>query len=335
MEKITPSVKALCLAPFRAADFKAAVLGGLFGGLASFLVTHLLLELTFSPFFSMFFAILLASIAGLVIQRALAIQPPVPPPALGFADEDDSLDSDLDNSLQNRMYSTQMQTRKLLFGFAFMILLSALFALFVDKAWFSNINWVLKIPMYCLLGNTLCFLLVFAGVDIVNFYCDIMWWEGRGNACRVGGGLTGCFSETAARPGEPSSSLPVHNSAQVCVLLAGSLLLGSVFGFFYGLFEREDMYASVRLIQDRYVCVPIAVIIGTFTAVLAARLGRVPGPDGTRFAVAAWTRGTDTSAGAAGRPNTTDAKQLSTDDFLNDEEEEDVMLFGQHPRALA
>ncbi|KEP67212.1 UNVERIFIED_CONTAM: hypothetical protein HHA_234530 [Hammondia hammondi] len=101
MEKMSVSLKALCLAPFNAADFKAAVFGGLFGGLASFLVTHLLLELTFSPFFSVFFAILLASIAGLVIQRALAIDPPVPPPALGFADEDDSLDSAPDTSLHS------------------------------------------------------------------------------------------------------------------------------------------------------------------------------------------------------------------------------------------
>nr|CEL76821.1 TPA: hypothetical protein BN1205_062580 [Toxoplasma gondii VEG] len=328
MEKMSVSLKALCLAPFNASDFKAAVFGGLFGGLASFLVTHLLLELTFSPFFSVFFAILLASIAGLVIQRALAIDPPVPPPALGFADEDDSLDLDPDTSLHSRMYSTQMQTRNLLFAFAFMIILSALFALFVDKAWFSSINWVVKIPMYCLLGNTLCFLLVFAGVDIVNFYCDMVWWEGRGNSCGVGG-ITGCFSDTAGLPGQPSAPLPVHNSAQVCVLLVGSLLLGSVFGFFYGLFDHDDVYASVRLIQDRYVCVPIAVIIGTFTAVLAARLGRGPAPDAAPLSDNAWT-GRTGSSGPGGRGNAADAKQMSTEEFLNDDEEEGAMLFGHN-----
>ncbi|PFH35803.1 hypothetical protein BESB_054540 [Besnoitia besnoiti] len=335
------SVKALCLAPFTATDFKAAVFGGLFGGLASFLVTHLLLELTFSPVFSTFFAVLLASIAVLVIQRALAIDPPVPPPALAYDDDEDVVESGTDKSLQN-MYSTQVQTRRLLFGFAAMLLISATFAVFVDKAWFSNINWVIKIPMYCLLGNTLCFLLVFAGVDIVNFYYDVVWWEGRASACGPGAAFGGAFAGNSGMPGGASSpSLPVHNSSQVCVLVIGSLLLGSVFGFFYGLFDLEDIHSSVRLIQDRYVCVPIAVIIGTFTAVIAARLGRASNSEGSRIGGTARLAGSGLVSGAgssAGSPSRTAGGQHSSanDDFLDDEEdEEDATFFGQQSRSLA
>jgi hypothetical protein len=54
---------------------------------------------------------------------------------------------------------------------SFMIILTGIISLFLDRNWFLNLNYIYKIPIYTLLGISISFTLSFMIIDIINYIC--------------------------------------------------------------------------------------------------------------------------------------------------------------------
>ncbi|CEM02475.1 unnamed protein product [Vitrella brassicaformis CCMP3155] len=215
-------------------DLYAALIGVVFGTFSSYIVTNALIEVSFNRWFSVLFGTGFLFLGGLIIWRAH----------------------------RQKGWSTvaaepaAQHSRTMLHGFAGMIILSGLFCFLLEKDWFCNLSPIIKIPMYSLLGVSLSFALTFAFLDALNLLHEFR--------------LTGL--KAAQEDAIPLG--PVHTPAQICALIFGSLLLGLIFGFFFGSLDVEDdSHTHVKLMEDRYVCTPIAAVLGLVTSVVVRRLG--------------------------------------------------------------
>ena len=47
--------------------------------------------------------------------------------------------------------------------------MSGLLSIILDKGWFTMIGPSVKIPMYIILGSSVCFALIFTSIDIINY----------------------------------------------------------------------------------------------------------------------------------------------------------------------
>jgi hypothetical protein len=58
--------------------------------------------------------------------------------------------------------------RMFIIGFSILVIFSGLFCFFLERDWITVLKPNAKIPMYIVLGTSLCFALTFSIVDLVN-----------------------------------------------------------------------------------------------------------------------------------------------------------------------
>lgn len=207
-------------------ELGAAVSGGIVGAVASYLVSHLLIEITYNTYFSIVFAILFVAVSVILAHRA------------------HSMSTDSSTTSSHHRFQTW------LYLFSFLVLISGISCLLVDRQWFYALPYLVKLPLYCILSVALIFLLTFAFVDFLNFYYDVI-------------------GPPPTIPPPPQH--PIHNNAQVIVLVVADLFIGLLYGFFFGLADLGDSgsgEAAVRLIQRRHYCMPLTILTATVAGVM-------------------------------------------------------------------
>eukprot|EP00914_Ancora_sagittata_P025830 GHVO01051069.1.p2 GENE.GHVO01051069.1~~GHVO01051069.1.p2 ORF type:complete len:276 (+),score=22.16 GHVO01051069.1:625-1452(+) len=142
--------------------------------------------------------------------------------------------------------SNENRTKQLLRGFAGMLVLAGLFSFFVEKQWFTSLPAMAKVPMYSFIGIALTFALSFACVDCANFIVEVL-----GGSKRV---------------------VPIRNGRQVLVIIIVSIVVGALFGLFFGTLDVEDK-VDIKLRQDKFLCVPISAAISSVAAVFVEKFG--------------------------------------------------------------
>mmetsp|Transcript_38735 Transcript_38735/g.95313 ORF Transcript_38735/g.95313 Transcript_38735/m.95313 type:complete len:232 (+) Transcript_38735:182-877(+) len=119
------------------------------------------------------------------------------------------------------------------------VLVSGLFCFLLKKDWLVSLSPDVKLPMYSMLGTSLCFALTFSVVDILN-------------------NTSSCAAQA------PHNNVPmVQSSKQVYVVLISSLFMGFLFGLSFGLIDVEDdTRLHTRLDYDQAVNTAIGAVVG-------------------------------------------------------------------------
>ena len=113
--------------------------GVLLGIIVSWVVNCTLAEISFNTFFSVYFGILFTAIGGVIIWRIRAKAHPI---------------------------ASSMRT--VLVGFAILVIVSGSLCIFLDTHWF-HFRPAYKIPLYSLLGMSVCFAFTFSFMDLLNW----------------------------------------------------------------------------------------------------------------------------------------------------------------------
>eukprot|EP00474_Spongospora_subterranea_P011141 CRZ11599.1 hypothetical protein [Spongospora subterranea] len=136
--------------------------------------------------------------------------------------------------------------------FSSLVIASGFICFVLDTPIVSRFGWASKVPLFCCLGISVVFALLFAILDIVNFM------------------VTTCQTETS--PGL------IETEEQVHLILATSVCMGIVFGFVFGMLDVEDVQIShlrLAFMRDQSICYPIGAALGAIAAMfnhhLAAR----------------------------------------------------------------
>lgn len=134
----------------------------------------------------------------------------------------------------------------MLASFATLVLVSGLLCFILEEDWFVHMSPTFKLPVYTLLGVSVCFALLFSLIDVLN-YCS-----------------TFCFSPENNRP-------LVNTEAQIYLVVVTAVSMGLCFGFIFGLFDVEDEKLSnikMALMREESVCYPIGAILGAASAIM-------------------------------------------------------------------
>ncbi|XXQ32029.1 DUF4203 domain-containing protein [Plasmodiophora brassicae] len=190
--------------------------GAVLGACVSFIANCTLVEISLNPFFGFYFGMLFLFIGGVVFWRV----------------------------------KTLSHARSvLLLAFSSLVILSGLICFVLDTPIVQRFGWLSKVPLFCILGVSVVFALLFAILDLINFF------------------VSTCQTETS--PGL------IENTAQVNLILATSVIMGVVFGFVFGMLDVEDAHlANLRLafMRDQSICYPIGAVLGGVAALINQRL---------------------------------------------------------------
>ena len=193
----------------------SAVVGAILGIMISLIVNSTLIEISVSPFFSLYFGILFLSVGGIILWRIHAVTQFQP------------------------LTTDELQRKKQLTSFGSLIILSGLLCFILERHWFVGLPYLLKVPLYAILGIAVSFALTFALVDVLNY-------------------LGGFLQISYARP-------LVESPNQVFLVLSVSLAMGAFFGLIFGLMDVEDAPAytiQLALMKEENYCYPIGALLG-------------------------------------------------------------------------
>jgi len=185
----------------------AFVVGAVLGIGASFTVNATLVEISINDFFAVYFGMLFIIIAGILFWRVKSGDHPKP---------------------------------YLLMGFSMMVMLSGLLCFILEKDWFIRMSPSLKVPLYSMLGISVCFALLFSVIDLIN-YCTGLCCQG------------------------PNSKPLVETETQVYLVVASAVLMGFLFGLVFGLLDIEDetlTHLKMALMREESICYPIGAVVG-------------------------------------------------------------------------
>jgi len=176
------------------------------GIVASFTVNCTLVEISISSFFAFYFGVLFFIISGLILYRVYMRTHPKP---------------------------------CILTTLSLLVMFSGILCFMVDKTWFTELSAVVKIPLYSILGISVCFALLFSVIDLINYCTSI--------CCR-------------AFQNKPL----VETENQVYLVVFTAVLMGSLFGFVFGLLDVENQNADLyfQLQRERTYCYPIGALLG-------------------------------------------------------------------------
>lgn len=194
----------------------AGAVGAVLGMMISFAVNCSLIEITLNGVFALYFGVLFMIIGALVFQRIRSGDHPHP---------------------------------IILYTFAGMTFLSGLLCFLSETSFFLYYSAVVKVPLYALLGISICFALVFSLIDLINYFA-------------------GFCQGDASRP-------LVENDTQVLLVALTSVALGFIFGFVFGMMDLED--TPVVLLRDQFakeqrVCYPLAAMVGAISSMINFKL---------------------------------------------------------------
>lgn len=130
--------------------------------------------------------------------------------------------------------------RKALIYFATLVIISGLISLsFLEHKWYSTFPPLSKIPIYIILGITLNFSIIFGIIDIINYVFGVFQRN---------------YDKTI-----------VESQIQIMWVFLVSLVMGSLYGFIFGLFDVEDAKRfefQAKLLHEEFICLPIAAVLG-------------------------------------------------------------------------
>jgi hypothetical protein len=202
-----------CIKNPRVLSVLSGVIGALTGAFISLVVDSSLFEISVNGFFSFVFGVSLMLIGAMILFRVL----PQPGQSINAV-------------------------RIFIIGFSILVIFSGIFCFFLERDWITVLKPNAKIPMYIVLGTSLCFALTFSIVDLVNqgaFHCirAILFSH-----------TIGICSECPCARDEESQHQRVRrpvqpymqSSAQMSIILIGSIIMGAVFGFSFGILDVED-----------------------------------------------------------------------------------------------
>ena len=199
-----------------------SVAGGVvLGIIVSWVVNCTLAEISFNTFFSVYFGILFTAIGGVIIWR-----------------------------IRSKAHPIAKMMRRILTGFAVMVIISGSLCIFLDTHWF-HFRAIYKIPLYSILGMSVCFAFTFSFMDLLN------WLVGT---CQN--------SDTIAL---------VESKEQVHLVLGSSIIMGFIFGLIFGIMDVEDKHGwALRnaLIHEEHYCLPVGLVIGGVAGYLNSVLRR-------------------------------------------------------------
>mmetsp|Transcript_1861 Transcript_1861/g.2403 ORF Transcript_1861/g.2403 Transcript_1861/m.2403 type:complete len:234 (-) Transcript_1861:1392-2093(-) len=160
-----------------------------------------------------------------------------------------------------RIYSSpvtaQTAHRPLLVGFALMVILSGLFCFIVEQNIF-HLSVIVRIPIFLLLGVSVCFAITFFTLDILNIAIGACIGKGQH--------VTGI----------------VETPLQVYTILAVSVIMGAVIGFIFGLLDVEDAASKLAAegddennldLEEKYVF-PLAALLGGLAGLINQKQGQ-------------------------------------------------------------
>jgi len=195
----------------------SAVVGAVIGVLISFMVNCTLVEISINAFFAVYFGILFILIAAVLLWRVRTGEHPHP---------------------------------WLLASFSSLVLFSGIICFFLEANWFVHMRPGWKVPLYSIIGVSLCFALLFSVIDIIN-YCT--------GKCE---GVCSCCQLTRAL---------IETESQVYLVVGTAMIMGMIFGLVFGLFDLEDVKLAdlkVALMREESVCYPIGMALGALSAVI-------------------------------------------------------------------
>lgn len=193
----------------------SSLIGAVLGIVVSLIVNSTLVEISVSPFFSLYFGLLFLAVGSIIMWRLHAVTASQP----------------LTNAEANRKNQLQF--------FAWLIMVSGGLCFVLERHWFVGVPYLVKIPLYTLLGISVSFALTFALVDVLNY-------------------AGGFVQMTYARP-------LVESQPQVFLVLTTSLIMGGLFGFIFGVMDVEDaaQYTiALALKKEEHMCYPIGIVLG-------------------------------------------------------------------------
>lgn len=125
------------------------------------------------------------------------------------------------------------------------MLVSGFLCFFLEQNWFLRMHPGWKVPLYAVLGMSVCFGFLVPLMDLVNYFA-------------VGSG-------PAARP-------LIESEKQVFLIAASAAAMGLVFGFVFGMLDVEDAKTppliKLQLMRVESICYPIGALIGGFASAL-------------------------------------------------------------------
>ncbi|XP_053991067.1 uncharacterized protein LOC128883087 isoform X2 [Hylaeus volcanicus] len=197
--------------------FLASLGGAIAGIVVSIIVNTALVELTVNPFFSVYFAFLSVSVGCLILWRVVNREVPDP----------------------DNVYQKQLAT------LAYLVILSGFFAFLLPQSWFIQLNPLLKIPVYSILGISVAFSLSFTLVDVLNL-------------------IFGLFQSTASRS-------IVQSVSQVRLVVFATILMGGTFGTIFGFADVEDAVTSsmeLAMMREENYCYPLGGLLGAMVVIV-------------------------------------------------------------------
>ena len=199
-----------------------SVVGFLLGALVAVVVGNALVEISVSAVFSIIFGVVLIILGSIIIWRAWS------------ADE-----------------STPPLSKLLVTSFAVLVFLSGIFCFVLERDWVTTLTPASKVPMYLMLGISLCFAVSYSLVDLLNQGCF---------SC-------GCVSSYG-------DSRPIITSpAQVYLILTVAMAMGAMFGLIFGLLDVEDEpYPQHRFAEQQIISIPIGAVLGAVVGFLNQKL---------------------------------------------------------------
>lgn len=178
--------------------------GAALGMLACLSVSCTLIELSLSSFFGAYFGCLFCLIGGGMVYR-----------------------------------SAQSVRMERMPPFAVLILTSGVMCFMLEDTWFRSLSMWTKLPVFSILGVSVCFSLLFSLLDVTNQCCG--------------------------------SDAIIDSELQMQLLAVSSSLLGCICGTFFGLLDLEDKPLHLlrdALFRDHLLTYPFGALIGAAAGLL-------------------------------------------------------------------
>jgi hypothetical protein len=136
-------------------------------------------------------------------------------------------------------------TRVLMLAFSSLVFVSGASCFVLEKDWCHSLSPRAKVPLYVALAVSLSFAVAFSLVDLLNLYSDCSMLTRSGGA--------------------PLVSTP----SQILLVLGGAVLMGSTFGYLFGVMdvEDDDVFHN-KLRNEERASLPIGFAIGGLVGLL-------------------------------------------------------------------